>query len=71
MGYNQQFALVSMSNKDVYYVTQAAAKELMALVEKQEQPEFYVVTDVKSGAEVAIATSNISSVVVMGGQRNA
>lgn len=69
MGYNNQgYALVSMTNKDVYYVEPKVAKELMALIEKGDQPEFYVVTDVKSGAEVAIATSNISSVVTKGGQ---
>ena len=72
MGYqNQGYALVSMTNKDVYYVTLAVAKELMQLIEKREQPEFFVVTDVKSGAEVAIATSNISSVVIQEGKRYA
>jgi len=70
MGYQGNgFALVSMTNKDVYYVTQDIAKELMALIETGNQPEFYVVTDVKSGARVAIATGNISSVVTkQGGQ---
>lgn len=70
MGYQGNgFALVSMTNKDVYYVTQDIAKELMALIETGDQPEFYLVTDVKSGARVAIATGNISSVVTkQGGQ---
>ena len=69
MGYdNQGFALVSMTNKDVYYVGRDVAKKLMALVETGEQPEFFTVTDVKSGATVAIATANISSVVTRGGR---
>lgn len=67
MGYNNSgYALISMTNKDVYYVHQDIAKELMALIETGDQPEFYVVTDVKSGATVAIATANISSVVTKG-----
>lgn len=68
MGYNnQEYALVSMTNKDVYYVGQGVAKELMALIESREQPEFFMVRDVKSGATVAIATANISSVVMKEG----
>ncbi len=70
MGYkDNSFALVSMTNKDVYYVTQDIAKELMALMELGKQPEFFLVTDVKSGANVAIATSNISSIVEKGANR--
>ena len=72
MGYQGNgFALVSMTNKDVYYVKASIAKELMALIEKHEQPEFFVVTDVKSGATVAIATANISSVVTKEGSTHA
>ena len=69
MGYQGNgFALVSMTNKDVYYVRQSVAKELMALIETGDQPEFFVVTDAKSGATVAIATGNISSIVTKGGE---
>lgn len=72
MGYsNEGFALVSMTNKDVYYVAASVANELMALIEKGEQPEFFVVTDAKSGATVAIATGNISSVVTKEGSNRA
>lgn len=68
MGYQGNgFALVSMTNKDVYYVTQDVAKQLMDLISSQvgRQPvAFFETTDAKSGARIAIALSNISSIVV-------
>lgn len=65
MGYQDKtYALISMTNKDVYYVSQAIAHEIMELLEKGTAPAFYMVVDTKSGAEVSIATANISSVVV-------
>ena len=67
MGYQNQYALVSMTNKDVYYVTKQTAKELMALIERNEQVAFFETDDAKSGAYIAIALSNISSIVIPGG----
>lgn len=72
MGYNNSgYALVSMTNKDTYYLQPSVAKELMALIEEHRQPKFFMVTDARSGATVAIATENISSIVVEEGARHA
>jgi hypothetical protein len=64
MGYNNQYALVSMTNKDVYYLTRAAAKTLMALIAKADAPAFFETVDAKSHSQIAIATKNVSSVVI-------
>lgn len=66
MGYQekQRHALVSMTNKDVYHVTQAVAKELMALISEPNPPAFFETVDAKNGSTIAIATSNISSVII-------
>lgn len=67
MGYqeNQRHALVSMTNKDVYYVTKPTAKTLMARMAKPgEGKATYETVDAKSGAEIAITIANISSVVI-------
>lgn len=73
MGYeNQRHALVSMTNKDVYYVSKQAAKELMAIMaEPEKHPASYQTTDVKSRSEISITVANISSVVIPEGYRNA
>lgn len=64
MGYDNRNALVSMTNKDVYYVTQATAKKLMALIDSGDYPAFFETVDMKSRATIAIAMSNISSIVI-------
>lgn len=64
----EHLALVSMTNKDVYYLTRQVAKELMILIAKPDAPAFFETTDAKSGARIAIAIKNVSSVVV-GGSR--
>lgn len=66
MGYqeNQRHALVSMTNKDVYHVTQAIAKELMAIISEPTRPAFFETVDAKTGSRIAIATANISSIVI-------
>lgn len=64
MGYEQRHALVSMTNKDVYYLAADSAKELMALLETHDRPAFFETTDAKSGSKIAIAISNISSIVI-------
>lgn len=68
MGYqdNQRHALVSMTNKDVYYLTVDAVNALMALIATHgQQPQaFFETVDAKSGAKIAIAISNVSSIVI-------
>lgn len=66
MGYNQQRTpLVSMTNKDVYYVTKQTAKKLMAIMaEPENHPASYETTDARSGSEIAITIAEISSVVI-------
>jgi hypothetical protein len=69
MGYQkvepERYALVSMTNKDVYHVTRQTAKELMALMaEPEKHPASYETTDAKSRSEIAITIANISSVVI-------
>ena len=56
--------LVVMTNKDVYYVTPFTAEHLMGLIKEGNLPVFFVVTDTKSLSRVAIATANISSIVM-------
>jgi hypothetical protein len=75
MGQNQH-PLVSMTNKDVYYVTRQTAKELMAIIREPEKySDSYETTDAKSGSEISLKVANISSVVIpegfkqLGGQR--
>lgn len=62
MGYEQRYALVSMTNKDVYYLTKDAAKELMALI-GDPAIAFYETTDAKSGSKIMISIANVSSIV--------
>lgn len=66
MGYEkQQRPLVSMTNKDVYYVSKQTAKILMAIMaEPEKNPASYETTDARSGAEIAITIAEISSVVI-------
>lgn len=66
MGYEkQQRPLVSMTNKDVYYVTAQTAKELKAIMrEPEKNPASFETTDARSGAEIAITIAEISSVVI-------
>ncbi len=60
----ERLALVSMTNKDVYYLTKAAAKKLMAIIAEPNPAAFFETVDAKSGAQIAIATKNVSSVVI-------
>lgn len=72
MGYEQRHALVSMTNKDVYYLTADAAKTLKALIASHgnEPLTFFETVDAKSGSQISIALSNVSSIVVpRGGSR--
>ena len=70
MGYQekQRHALVSMTNKDVYYVSRSTAKVLMAIMgEPEKHPSSFETVDAKSGSEIAITIANISSVVIPDG----
>lgn len=63
-GNNERLALVSMTNKDVYYVTEAVAKKLMAIIGQSDAPAFFETVDQKSRSQIAIAIKNVSSVVI-------
>lgn len=73
MGYQGNgLALVSMTNKDVYYLTIDAAKTLKALIAShgQEPLTFFETVDAKSGSDISIAVANVSSIVIpRGGNR--
>lgn len=60
----EHLALVSMTNKDVYYLTRAAAKTLMDLISRPDAPAFFETVDARSGSQIAIAIKNVSSVVI-------
>ncbi len=65
MGYENRHALVSMTNKDVYFVDRQTAKELMSrMAEPNSWAASYEATDAKSGAEISITIANVSSVVI-------
>lgn len=67
MSENQgRLALVSMTNKDVYYLTKQVAKELMALIAEPDAPAFFETVDARSGSHISIATRNVSSIVIPG-----
>lgn len=72
MGYQSNgFALVSMTNKDVYYVSIPKGKEILRLMTRDNDRSVFVeVTDIKSGANIAIAVQHVSSVVVKEGSRD-
>jgi hypothetical protein len=72
MGHNnQRFALVSMTNKDVYYVSIEQGNNILRLLEHPSsglfKTGFLRTTDVRSGATVSIAINHVSSVVVKEG----
>ncbi len=57
-------SLVVMTNGDVYYVEREAIKLFITNFDKPVEPaQFHLVTDLKSGAIVAINTAHISSIV--------
>lgn len=71
MGYdNQGFALVSMTNKDVYKVSIADGKKILLLLNHPTANNFFETLDIKTGATVSIAIAHVSSVVVKEGGRN-
>ena len=66
MGYQpNQRPLVSMTNKDVYYLTRDAAKALKAIMREPEKNDStFETVDAKSGSEVTITIAEISSLVI-------
>ena len=72
MGYEQRYALVAMTNGNVYHVTQEIAKELTDLIASHgQQPlTFYETVDAKTGAKIVLSIGQISSIVIpKGGNR--
>lgn len=69
MGYQGNgFALVSMTNKDVYYVKISVGKDILRRLTRDDDRSTFIETvDIKSGAQVAIAIQHVSSVVVKEG----
>lgn len=70
MGY-QGFALVSMTNKDVYYVSITDGKLILKRLARPNEEAFFETVDVKSGATISIAIQHVSSVVVKEGSHHA
>lgn len=71
MGYQGNgFALVSMTNKDVYYVSINDGHKILARLARPSEQGFFETVDVKSHATVSIAIQHVSSVVVKEGSRD-
>lgn len=61
------FALVSMTNKDVYYVSIADGKKILLLLSHPPVNNFFETVDIKQHTTVSIAIQHVSSVVVKEG----
>lgn len=69
MGYdNRKYILVSMANHDVYHISREAADCLKQLL-KDNTAKVYTVVDVKNMSNVSIVLSQISSIVMPGGDQ--
>lgn len=73
MGYNNlvnsksdNYVLVIMSNKDVYYMWSDEAKHLIDLIADNNYPTFYEIIDAKSLATITLHVDLISSFVDKG-----
>lgn len=62
------YALVSMTNKDVYYVSIEKGREIADKLGQEAGSVFAI--DIKSGAALNIAVHHVSSVVVQEGMRH-
>lgn len=71
MGYqDDNFALVIMTNKDLYRVTLEDAKKIRAaMAEPASHPNSFETVDAKNGSEISITIAVISSVVIPKGVR--
>lgn len=65
---NQGFALVSMGNNDVYYVSVEAAKEIQKQLTREPSITFIETVDIKNHTRVIINVALVSSIVVKDGQ---
>ena len=67
MGEQQQLALVSMTNKDVYYLSELATSELGDLMQMGDDTFTFI--DARSGAEITISIDKVSSLVKPKGEQ--
>ena len=63
------YALVSMTNKDVYYVSVEKGREIADKIGREADSVFAI--DIKSGSALNIAVHHVSSVVFPEGTRYA
>lgn len=63
------YALVSMTNKDVYHVTTEKGREIADKIGRETDSVYAI--DIKSGAALNIAVHHVSSVVFPEGNRYA
>ena len=62
---DDSFALVIMTNKDLYRVTVSEARKIRAaMAEPEKHPASFETLDAKSGSEISITIAVISSVVI-------
>jgi diaminopimelate epimerase len=67
---DDSFALVIMTNKDLYRVTVSDAREIKkAMAEPSAHKKSFETVDAKSGSEISITIAVISSVVIPKGVR--
>nr|DAH82377.1 MAG TPA: hypothetical protein [Caudoviricetes sp.] len=57
-------ALVVMSNKDTYYVSIRTAQRIQLRLRKSSSEGFVIIKDIRTGAEITLNVSQISSVVI-------
>ena len=60
----KSYALVSMTNKDVYHVTVEVAREIQKKLARGGENPFIETIDTKNGMEVVLNVNHVSSVVV-------
>lgn len=60
----KSYALVSMTNKDVYHVTIEVAREIQKKLARGAENPFIETIDTKNGMEVVLNVNHVSSVVV-------
>lgn len=60
---NRTYALVAMTNKDVYYVNRATYLDFKRLLEETQPSSFFQFKDARSNKEVTIKLAAVSSLV--------
>lgn len=61
------YALISMSNKDTYYVSIAVGREVQEAIASPNPSAFVKVYDIKNKTTVVLNLRLVSSIVVRGG----